>query len=89
MIILIKRTYRGYGLNTIRAIITRYAPPVENDTQAYIQTISQKTGLSPDRVLSTEDDYKKVIQAMAALENGVSVNAALPDNLYFEALNLI
>lgn len=89
MIILIKRTYRGYGLNTIRGIITRYAPPAENDTQAYIQTISQKTGLSPDRVLSTEDDYRKVIQAMAALENGVSVNAALPDNLYFEALNLI
>lgn len=89
MIILVKRTYRGYGLNTIQAIITRYAPPIENDTEAYIQTVSQKTGLSPNRVLSTEDDYKRVIQAMAAYENGVSVNSALPDTLYFEAQKLI
>ena len=89
MIILVKRTYRGYGLNTIRAIITRYAPPSENDTEAYISAVVGKTGLSANRVLSTEDDYKRVIQAMAAVENGVPVNAALPDTLYFEAQNLI
>jgi hypothetical protein len=89
MIILVKRTYRGYGLNTIRAIITRYAPPNENDTEAYISAVVGKTGLSANRVLSTEDDYKRVIQAMASVENGVPVNAALPDTLYFEAQNLI
>lgn len=89
MIILVKRTYRGYGLNTIRAIITRYAPPSENDTEAYISAVVGKTGLSANRVLSTEDDYKRVIQSMASVENGVPVNAALPDTLYFEAKNLI
>lgn len=89
MIIIVKRTYRNRGLKTIRQIIETYAPPSENPTGAYINAVSRATGINADAVLSTESDYKKVIQAMAAFENGLPVSASLPDNVYFEALNLI
>jgi len=87
MIILIKRTYRNQGIKTIRTIINRYAPPVENWTDAYIEAVSRRTGINPDAVLSSEDDYKRVIQAMAIHETGAA--DALPNSLYFEANALI
>lgn len=87
MIILIKRTYRNLGVTTIRKIIERYAPEIENPTGNYIRFVSQKTGIDPDAVLSTESDYKKVIQSMANFENGVS--GAIPDAIYFEAQKII
>jgi len=37
-----------HGLNTIRGIINRWAPPVENDTSAYVTNVSKRTGISPD-----------------------------------------
>ena len=30
-----------YGLNTVRSIISRYAPPNENQTLAYIQSVAK------------------------------------------------
>lgn len=87
MIILIKRTYRNLGFNTIEKIINRYAPEIENPTGNYIRYVSQKTGINPGAVLSTEVDYKKVIQAMANFENGTT--NAIPDDTYFKAQNLV
>lgn len=86
MIVLVKRTYRNMGLNTIRGIVSRYAPPIENETQAYIASVSRRTGIDPDRILSTEDDYRKVIKAMAFHENGKEV---VTDFQYNEAIRLI
>jgi hypothetical protein len=44
---------RNYGekhsIKTLRGVITRWAPPSENDTEAYIKNVSQKTGISPDQ----------------------------------------
>lgn len=62
-------TYRlRYGLTTIRQVITRWAPDHENDTESYIQSASQRSGLSPN------DDIRKNFPAfIAALiyhENG-------------------
>lgn len=43
---------KAYGtkhkINTLRGVISRWAPPSENDTEAYIKNVSQKTGLKPD-----------------------------------------
>jgi hypothetical protein len=43
---------RIYGskhkLKTLREVISRYAPPSENDTESYIKNVSQRTGLKPD-----------------------------------------
>jgi len=38
-----------HGINTIRGVISRWAPPSDNnDTEAYIRNVSQKTGIKPD-----------------------------------------
>lgn len=63
------RTYRGRGIDTVQAIIQTWAPPTENDTQSYIESVSQKTGLSPYEPLKTED-YPKLVEAMIYHENG-------------------
>ncbi|MEI8706684.1 virion protein [Pseudoalteromonas sp. B62] len=66
----ILRTYATkYQLNTIAGIVSRWAPPSENDTQNYINFVSQKTGIAHDRPL-TRETYPQVLAAMIHMENG-------------------
>ena len=43
---------RIYGskhkVKTLREVISRWAPPSENDTESYIKNVSQRTGIKPD-----------------------------------------
>lgn len=66
-------TYRRkYGLRTIREMISRWAPPVENHTEAYIRAVTARTGFSADEVLDTRSRQQMVplIAAMSEVENG-------------------
>ena len=66
----ILRTYATkYQLTTIAGIISRWAPPSENDTQNYINFVSNKTGIQADQHL-TRSDYPQVLAAMIHMENG-------------------
>ena len=65
---------------TVRNIIHRWAPPNENDTQAYIRTIVQLSGieeeenlLPPDNVIGYER-LSKLLAAMTVMENGIRPN---------------
>jgi len=50
--VLLTRTYyHTYRLYTIRAIISRWAPPNENNTRAYIENVARLTGITPDEPL--------------------------------------
>lgn len=50
------QTYQTkYGLNTVESIIARWAPSNENDTQAYIDAISKRLGVSGDQKLDLKD----------------------------------
>lgn len=42
---------RKHGLKTIRGIINRWAPPVENDTGAYVGQVSKACGVGPDETI--------------------------------------
>jgi hypothetical protein len=48
----IDENLKAYGtkhkINTLRGVISRWAPPSENDTDSYINFVSQKTGIKPD-----------------------------------------
>jgi hypothetical protein len=44
-----------HGLHTWRGIITRYAPPSENDTEAYIAAMCAGTGVGPDDTIDLSD----------------------------------
>ena len=53
--------------------IARYAPPSENNTEAYLRRVAFSTHLSPDEVISTTDcaTMTAVVAAMSEVENGV------------------
>ena len=76
------------GLDTIREIISKWAPPSENNTMAYVKDVSDRTGYGIDEKL--EADAETLAELAAAIiwhENGVcpfsevqiadAVNAAL------------
>ena len=62
-----------HGCRTLRQIINRYAPPVENHTDNYIRRVAYATHLSPDEEISTTDGavMTAVVAAMSEVENGV------------------
>lgn len=68
--------YRKYGLDTIRKMISRWAPSSENNTEAYIKTVSELSGVSENsRITSTNKDVMiPIVAAMSRVENGVSAN---------------
>ncbi|MDG5478328.1 structural protein [Citrobacter portucalensis] len=72
MIIILRNYQRKYGLNTVSGIIKRWAPPNENNTQAYINSAAQATGVTPDQRIDTNDSrfMIKLLQAIIKHENG-------------------
>ena len=74
---LLCHTYYGkYKLRTIRAIITRWAPPKENDTEVYIRRVTDRIGIGPDRELGDPathpTQWMMIGIAMAIVENGTT-----------------
>lgn len=66
-------TYRNnYGLNTIRGIISRWAPPNENDTASYIKYATKIVGISADTPITTGSQYLKLIKAIIVQENSIN-----------------
>ena len=72
---LLTRTYyHKYRLYTIRAIVTKWAPAIENNTKAYINNVSRLTGIDPDEPLGIPSEkpsrWIALGTAMAIQENG-------------------
>lgn len=72
---LLTRTYyHQYRLYTIKGIISRWAPPNENNTRVYIENVSRLTGIGPDEPLGIPSDkparWIALGLAMAIQENG-------------------
>lgn len=61
------------GCHTVRTIISRWAPPCENDTRSYISTVCKLSGLDADRRLNVDDRRTmcSLAAAMSQVENGV------------------
>jgi len=63
------------GYNTIRLLVTRYAPPSENDTAAYIAAVSNDTGIDPDQMIAySTDTLHSLMRAIIDHENGQQAN---------------
>ena len=74
---LLTRTYYyKYRLYTIRGIVSRWAPPGENNTEAYIANVCRLTGIAPDEPLGIPSDkpsrWMMLGLAMAIQENGTA-----------------
>ena len=70
----ILRTYiNNYGLNTIRKIISRFAPANENHTENYIRVVSERSGIPTDDPVyaDSREMMIRIVAAMSFVENGV------------------
>lgn len=82
---LLDRYYFMFGCRTIRNIINRWAPPVENSTLSYIEAVCRYTGKTADDEVNPRV-YRQVmplLYAMFKVENGIFVEN-LPDRLYWQ-----
>ena len=72
LVLLRGKGYINGGINTIRKIISKFAPANENYTAGYIDDVSRLTGIDPDAVLSRNDKDKltRIVYAMSIVENG-------------------
>ena len=68
------RTYiTKYGLNTVRKMIYRWAPPEDNNnTESYIKNVCANSGLTENEIISANDKDKlsRMVYAMSISENG-------------------
>lgn len=64
------RLYQQRGIDTIGEIVKKYAPPNENDTQAYIASMARWTGLSADEKLdfNDTDTVRRMVQGISRKE---------------------
>lgn len=70
--ILIVQYFDKRNLNTVTKIINRWAPPLENDTKAYISAVSRSMGKGPNEKLDLHkfDDLCRLIHGIIEHENG-------------------
>lgn len=73
MFVLLHTYATRHDCTTLRRIISRYAPPSENNTEGYIRRVAAITGLDPDATLDTRSQRTMVdvVRAMSEVENGV------------------
>ena len=74
-LILMRNYRRKYGCRTIRQIVTRFAPPSENNTERYIKFCCQGVMLDADCALTSLTDYAFLGKYMARMETGTAVTA--------------
>lgn len=70
----ILRNYqKKYGLNDVRSIINRFAPPIENDTDSYVYSVCKQIGVSEyDKIkLSDNKIMLNLLKAIIKHENGI------------------
>ena len=60
-----------YGVNTLRGLANRYAPPSDNNpTENYIDFLADKTGIDPDAEINLADRGSDIIPAIVGFEQG-------------------
>ena len=68
---LLKTYGNQYGINTLRGLANRYAPPSDNNpTDNYIEFLSQQTGIDPDEPINLAERGSEIIPAIIGFEQG-------------------
>ncbi|NHQ98148.1 internal virion protein D [Escherichia coli] len=82
-------SYGRQGYDSIEKIINRWAPPNENDTQAYIDSVVAATGIPATQSLdlSNPDTLSSLVQAISFHETGSRYNPEVYQQGVARALN--
>jgi hypothetical protein len=62
--------YQSEGFTTVRQIINHWAPPSENDTDAYVADVSALCQTTPDSAIDVRAELPHLIPAIIRHENG-------------------
>ena len=79
---------RGWHAQTLREMVSIYAPQSENDTGGYVSFVSKQTGIDPDAKIDfskSPETMAKVMKAMVKMENGKG--AVYSDAEFLQASN--
>lgn len=82
-IFVLLHTYRvRHGLDTIRGMISRWAPPSENHTEAYIRSVALAVGVADDAKIDTLDraTMLRMAAAISRVENGLRADMEEVEN---------
>jgi hypothetical protein len=62
----------GQGIDTVRETINRWAPPVENNTSAYVESVAKELGVPSTQIINILDrsTLLKITTAIIKHENG-------------------
>lgn len=85
----ILKTYqRKHKLRSIEQMITRWAPPNENNTHAYIQAVAEKVGVYPGQPfdLSNPTLTRRLVKAIISHENGAQYEHYYSDEVINQGL---
>lgn len=74
-LVLMRNYRRLYGCKTVRQIVSRFAPPTENETEQYIKFCCKGVMLDADCALTAPTDYAFLGKYMARMETGTAVTA--------------
>jgi hypothetical protein len=76
------RTYQTqHGLKSVAQMVSRWAPPSENNTSAYIDAVAKRVGVSPTVPLNLNDPTiaRDFLRAIFRHENGIAAEAIPAD----------
>ncbi|MGH8037022.1 MAG: hypothetical protein ACREPD_04700 [Stenotrophomonas sp.] len=87
MCILLINYQDRHGCNTVKQIIARWAPPVENDTGAYANQVASALGVRVDQFINTHEynRMRPLVEAIIRHENG---SQPYPSDVIEEGLRL-
>ncbi len=76
--VLLTTYFDRHGLKTVRGIINRWAPPVENNTSAYVTAVAKAVGVEPDDPINlhTYEHMRPLVEAIIRHELGGQPYAA-------------
>ena len=83
--LIIIRTYmHRYNLNTIFEIVSRWAPPKENNTDAYVKSVSSMMKMHAMQTFDFNDRRRIValVSAMCKVETGITIDQKLIESAY-------
>lgn len=81
---ILRRYINRYGRNTLRKIVSAWAPKSENDTDAYIRVVSHRSSIDPDAVISFFDKPTMcaLVSAMCVMECGQTIPLDIIEKSY-------
>lgn len=84
---ILRRYIRRYKRNTVRKIVTAWAPSSENNTERYIKLVCKFGCLDPDVEIRFEDSLTmcSLVQAMARVEVGETIPLQVIEDAYKSA----